>query len=571
MLKYIVSSLLFFLLVVNSATAQLKLVIEGLSGELKNNVDLRISLMDIDNIDNTPYFKRSLEKEIKIALQALGYYNPEFAYHFNEEGNKLTVEVAPGVPVLIAGINVDINGQGENDPAFVNLLKTEPTLGSVLNHGVYDAFVKQLQSIALRKGYFDSELLQHQLAVAVSLREAFWRIKFDTGPRYKFGDVTIKETVIRESYLRNVIPFKTGDYYLSDDLSLLNRRLSSTNWFSSVTVIPLFNKMTADNELPIHVIALPRKENVVDVGIGYSNDNGMRGKLNWHKPWINNRGHSFQSSLLLSGPEQTITGLYKIPLFASPLEDYYTLQGGYKKIDNNDTYSHSYTFGVIRNHDSFEGWQRSMGLNMLFDNFTQADDNYKTFLLYPSFSFSRIRADGRLFPLWGDSQRYTLEAAAKNIGSDIDFIRLQMQHVWIRTLEEKHRFIARGSFGFIQANDFNRVPPSFRFFAGGDRSIRGFKYQSISPKDKNGKLMGSSRLVTGSIEYQYNVSGDWWSALFVDTGEAIDRFDKTDFRTGVGVGVRWASPIGPLKVDIATPVSNFGNSVQFYIGLGAEL
>lgn len=106
-------------------------------------------------------------------------------------------------------------------------------------------------------------------------------------------------------------------------------------------------------------------------------------------------------------------------------------------------------------------------------------------------------------------------------GSDINFIVMQAQDVWIRTLYDRHRFVVRGNLGWIEADNFDKVPPDLRFFAGGDRSIRGYKYKSISPKDDDGKLIGASKLATGSLEYQYNVSGKWWGAVFVDSGEAV--------------------------------------------------
>lgn len=569
--RVILSIVLLFIAISGTAYAKMTLSVDGLSGALKENVDARLSLIDSSKIDDTPYFKRYLEGEIEKALRALGYYNPTFTYHIS--GNsKLVVTVAPGEPVLIEKTAVNVTGDGAKDKDYIKLLKNSlPAKGSVLNHGDYDSFKKKLQNIALHKGYFDAEMTKHQLAVSDTRHQAFWQIDFNTGTRYKFGTVTFKETEIRESYLRNIIPFKEGAPYNSEDLSLFSRRLSSTNWFSSVTVVPLFNKVNKDKDLPIYVVTTPRKKNIVDVGLGYSSDNGIRGKLAWNKPWLNNRGHSFQTDMSLSSSEPTITGIYKIPLHDSPLEEYYTIQGGYKKIDNNDTYSNSYTVGVVRNWDSFEGWQKSAGLNVMYDNFTQASDSYETFLFYPSLSFSRARTDGALFPLWGDSQRYSIEVASKSVGSDIDFVRLQVQEVWIRTLEDSHRFIARANIGIIQANDFDRVPPSFRFFAGGDRSIRGFSYQSISPEDKAGKLKGASKLVTGSIEYQYNVSGAWWSAVFVDSGQAVDKFSQTDLHTGAGIGLRWQSPVGPVKFDVAMPVDGSEKKVHFYIGLGAEL
>jgi translocation and assembly module TamA len=175
-------------------------------------------------------------------------------------------------------------------------------------------------------------------------------------------------------------------------------------------------------------------------------------------------------------------------------------------------------------------------------------------------------------PTWGDSQRYSLDVSDTTWGSDIDFAVMQAQNVWIRTLEDKHRFVVRGNLGWIETNNFSKVPPDLRFFAGGDRSIRGYKYKGISPRDDEGKLTGASKLATGSLEYQYNVSGKWWGAVFVDSGEAVNDIKQSNFKTGAGVGVRWQSPVGPIKLDIARPIGDQDDrDIQFYIGLGPEL
>ncbi len=149
---------------------------------------------------------------------------------------------------------------------------------------------------------------------------------------------------------------------------------------------------------------------------------------------------------------------------------------------------------------------------------------------------------------------------------------MQAQNVWIRTLADKHRFVARGNLGWIETNNFEKVPPDLRFFAGGDRSIRGYKYKDISPRDDDGKLTGASKLATGSLEYQYNVTGKWWGAAFIDSGEAVNDIKQSNFKTGAGFGVRWASPVGPIKLDIARPIGDSEeHGLQFYIGLGPEL
>ena len=157
--------------------------------------------------------------------------------------------------------------------------------------------------------------------------------------------------------------------------------------------------------------------------------------------------------------------------------------------------------------------------------------------------------------------------------SEASFVKVQASSAWIRTYAENHRIVARAEVGYLHTKDIEKIPPALRFFAGGDRSVRGYGYKKIAPKSKNGKLVGGSRLVAGSLEYQYQVYPNWWAATFADSGLAANDYTTKELRYGAGVGVRWASPVGAIKFDIATPIRDKDNSknIQFYIGLGTEI
>ncbi|AKJ41050.1 autotransporter assembly complex protein TamA [Pragia fontium] len=570
--------LLPFMLVVSSArTADLSLEVKGLSGDLEQNVHALLSTIPENEIANTPRFTKQVDETIRKGLRAKGYYNPEIQFDVSQPAFALkpvlTATVIKGEPVRIEETHISITGQGKDDERYISLLKTDvPAKGTILDHGAYDNFKSALTGLAIRRGYFDANLEKSQLGVAADLHQAFWDIDFDSGERYRFGKVTFAHSQIRDDYLQNLVPFKEGEYYTSAQLSELNRRLSSTNWFNSVVVSPDFNGVYGDKLLPLEGVLSPRSQNAIELGGGYSTDIGPRVKANWKKPWINDRGHSFESSINLSAPEQSLDFSYKIPLLKSPLEQYYLLQSGYKHEDHNDTQSSSGTFNVARYWDTASGWQRSVNLRWSLDNFTQGSVTNTTMLLYPGVNLNRTRQRGGLMPMWGDSQSYSLDVSDTTWGSDVNFAVVQAQNVWIRSLGDKHRFIARGNLGWIETGEFTKVPPSLRFFAGGDRSIRGYKYKSISPKDSDDKLTGASKLATGSLEYQYNVSGNWWAAAFADGGDAVNKLDDYTFKKGAGVGVRWASPIGPIKFDIAAPIGDKDeHGMQFYIGLGPEL
>ena len=559
-----------------ASAAGIRLKVEGLSGELEKTVRAQLSTIESDEVTADRRFQARVDDAIREGLKALGYYEPSINFELKPAPAKgrqeLVAHVKPGEPVRIGGTDVILRGGARDDRDYLDLLKKRPKIGTVLNHGDYDGFKKDLTSVALRKGYFDSEFKKSQLGVALDRHQAFWDIDYDSGQRYRFGDVTFEGSQIQDRYLQNLIPFKKGDYYSSADLGELNRRLSATGWFNSVVVAPEFDKARQTKVLPLHGVMSPRTENTIETGIGYSTDVGPRVKTTWKKPWMNSYGHSLTTSLSISSPEQQLDFSYKMPLLKNPLEQYYLVQGGYKRTDLNDTESDSTTLALSRYWDLSSGWQRAINLRWSLDHFTQGEVTDTTMLLYPGVMVSRTRSRGGLMPTWGDSQRYSVDYSNTTWGSDIDFLVLQAQNTWIRTLQEKHRFVMRGNLGWIETNDFKKVPPDLRFFAGGDRSIRGYDYKSISPEDSEGKLRGASKLATGSLEYQYNVTGKWWGAVFVDSGEAVNDISKSDFKTGAGVGVRWQSPVGPIKFDIAAPVGDKDeHGIQFYIGLGPEL
>ncbi len=540
------------------------------------NVRAQLSTIQSDEVTPDRRFRARVDDAIREGLKALGYYEPTIDFDLRPPPARgrqvLIAKVTPGEPVRIGGTDVILRGGARTDRDYLDLLNTRPAIGTVLNHGDYDSFKSSLTRVALRKGYFDSEFNKSQLGVSLDRHQAFWDIDYNSGERYRFGPVTFEGSQIRDEYLQNLVPFKQGDYYTSQDLAELNRRLAATGWFSSVVVAPQFDKSRQTKVLPLQGVVSPRKENTVETGVGYSTDVGPRVKGTWRKPWMNSYGHSLTSSLSLSAPEQQLDFSYKVPLLKSPLEQYYLMQGGFKRTDLNDTKSDSTTLAVSRYWEMSSGWQRALNLRWSLDHFTQANVTNTTMLIYPGVSVNRTRSRGGLMPTWGDSQRYSVDYSNTMWGSDINFIVMQAQDVWIRTLYDRHRFVVRGNLGWIEADNFSKVPPDLRFFAGGDRSIRGYKYKSISPKDDDGKLMGASKLATGSLEYQYNVSGKWWGAVFVDSGEAVSDIRESNFKTGAGLGVRWQSPVGPIKLDIARPIGDKEeHGLQFYIGLGPEL
>lgn len=577
-MKTKLATLALFVTAAASAEQTVLLKIKGIEDkDLNTNVRIYLSQVSNDEADGSERYQARVRETVDKALRAKGYYNTQ--YHFSltprprPQKDWLHLQVTLDKPTKLDEREIQFSGQAAEDADFAALIEKEvPKAGTILNHETYEDFKSSVDKLAQAKGYFDGVWTQHRLEVYPKDHTADWRLAYYSGERYRYGKIEFKNNQIRENYLRNILRIHSGEYYHLSDLSKLSSDFSSSNWFASVLVEPEMDE--TQKTVDLNVLFQPKKKNDVEIGIGFATDVGPRLQLNWKKPWLNDRGHSIESNTYISKPEQSFEFGYKIPLKAHPINYFYQVSAILEREDQNDTKSTGIGFGFQRfwNHET--GWAFSLGVRTRYDAFQQGSEpKLKTLLVYPTASLNRKRSDGNRFPLWGDSQKLTLNWGSKMWASDVNFYSVKASSAWVRTFADNHRFYLRGEVGYLNANQFERITPSLRYFAGGDMSVRGFGYKDISPRDKHGKLTGGSHLMTGSAEYQYQVYPNWWAATFYDTGFAARRFSRQELHSGAGVGIRWASPIGAIKVDLATPLRSpdAKKGIQFYIGLGSEL
>jgi translocation and assembly module TamA len=163
-----------------------------------------------------------------------------------------------------------------------------------------------------------------------------------------------------------------------------------------------------------------------------------------------------------------------------------------------------------------------------------------------------------------------LRGTDKVLGSTFDFLQTRISARYIRSLSENSRALLRLNVGYTETSNFSRLPPTSRFFAGGDESVRGFQFDSIGPKDADGNVIGGQRLLVGSIEYEHRLFKNYHGALFVDAGNAFNG-STLDAEVGVGFGIKWRSPLGPLRLYVGFPVSDNTESPRLHLRLGADL
>ncbi|EGR2758246.1 outer membrane protein assembly factor [Vibrio parahaemolyticus] len=570
MIKKALPTIVGLLVVSQSAYADVSLKLKGIDGALEDNVKAYLSSIPEKDYSTSLRFQARLDQSITEALNALGYYHAKISYSISEGNDELIVSIHKGLPVKIKVMDVVISGEAKEDEEFANLIAKSPLkVGRILNQGEYDSLKSGIRNLALQRGYFNGDFKLNKLEVIPELNEANVRLHYDSGIRYHFGPVEITGSQIWENRVESMRPFEIGEPYLVSDVGEYNQNLSNTDWFSSVFVEPDLSKLEDGRELPIKVSLAPAAKNQIETGIGYSTDTGVRGTLKWKKPWVSARGHSFNTALSLSKPEQTITAGYKIPL-DDVLREYYQLQFGLKHLDNRDTESLESNLAVERHWLTDGGWHKTVYVRHLYENFSQGLQDDGVQFVLPGATFSRTRVRGGSMPMWGDKQSVTVEYGDPALLSETRVLRLLGRSSWIRGIGENHRGLFRLEGGANITEEFEKLSPSLRFFAGGDNNIRGYGYESISPVDESGALTGAKYILSSTLEYQYRVYGNWWAATFYDIGDAFN--DTPEWKSGAGVGIRWASPVGPVSFDFAWGLDEKpNNEFRIHFSLGPEL
>jgi len=559
------------------ANGTLRVMVDGVDGPLRDNV---LAYLELHRFADQPAPEESrlrwlhgrAEQEIREALQPFGYYEPVITATLERipDGWEARYRIEPGRALRIATVDVQILGEGAQDPAFQQVLdRLAPTPGQTLNQPKYEQLKQALEALATERGYFDARFTEQAIRIDLQAYEAAIHLHYDTGRRYRFGNITFQQDVLSPKLLNRYPRFRPGDPYDANQLLTLQGDLNNSPYFSQVQVNapPDPASMTA----PVTVETEMDKKRKYSMGLGYGTDTGARGRLRMEQRWVNRRGHHYEAELQFSQIKSLVGVKYIIP-GQDPTTDEYTLTAGYVQQNYNQQDYEQFLLGG--------GWQRQDGkwlknynLNYQYEQFSVGDQpTTRSLLLIPGLNWTWIDADDRIHPARGLLFGFEVRGAAEGLLSDLTFAQGTLRMKGIYAFNDASRLLARGELGAtVMGDDFDQLPTSLRFFAGGDVSVRGYSYNSIGPTDAEGIVIGGKNLLVGSVEYEHRVWEGWSVAAFADSGDAFDGASP-DLKTGVGLGLRWRSPVGPVRLDLATGLDRPpGDAFRFSFSIGPDL
>ncbi|WP_353571231.1 autotransporter assembly complex family protein [Candidatus Albibeggiatoa sp. nov. BB20] len=573
-------------------TTAIKVEIKGIEeAEIVKNIlaSLRIEQQKNNERLTKKRIKRLHKKapeDIQIALRPFGYYRPQVDSELTAPEAAKTIWTATytidlGDPLILKTVDVELQGEAKKDKIFARLLAKFPVKqGDIFNSPNYEKGKRVLRNLAESRGYFDANFLTTQILLDESDYSANVKLVFDSGKRYKFGAIQYEQDTFKESLLDRYKTFEVGDAYNEDTMLAFRTALVNSQYFDDVDVRiqrPDNKQAKKNYDIPVTVKLAPRKRNLYNASIGYGTDTGIRGGLGWERRYINSYGHSFKFDLQLSEIRQAATAQYLIPV-GDDENQYLTAKAGYLKEENDIYDTESLIVGLSKNQirTVFNNikLQEVIGIEYRDEKYQIGEDTGHATLLMPNASWSFIKADDRIYTLNGYKLDFSIRGALNNLGSDNSFIQPHLSGKYIHQVFEKGRFITRGEWGYTSVSlldgEFRDLPPSIRYFAGGDKSVRGYDYNALGPQDTKGNVIGGKNLIVGSAEYEHQIVGKWSAAVFYDVGNAFNDFSEA-LQHGVGVGVRWRSPIGLIRVDVATALNDDNYPVRLHINIGPDL
>jgi translocation and assembly module TamA len=565
---------------VAGAAELVRVEVDGVSREIADNVRSFLTLTrfaEREELSDTQV-RRLADRAVDEAADAMrpfGYYAPVIRSRTSRDGDRWIVrlKVQPGKPVMFRTVDVRITGPGADEPELARLVAASAVQpGAQLNHPAYDSLRDDLLRAALAVGFLDAKLTRRELIVDPAERTADAHIELETGGLYRFGGITLEQDVLRDDFMARFVRFRPGQVFSTERIRNTQFALEDSNYFSSVS-ITAGQRDPETLTVPMIIRAEPIRRHRYTASLGYGTDTELRGRFAWENRRVNTLGHRLRFELTGSAILQEAIARYIVPV-GDPALEKLEFSAGYINEELGDLDSER--FEVVGGLTQVLGnWQRVLFARVNrertgFPDGTSRDD----LLLIPGISYASLPPN--FLTGWVRSAAYYFELSGspETLGSDASYLRFYTRAERVWSLGDPWYLRARGEFGTSWVNDFSELPASQRFFAGGDRSVRGFALDELGPvvvqenpdgSTSNQSVGGEHKLVA-SLELERDFARNIRGAVFFDAGNAFSDW-STPLEYSVGIGVRGRLPMLLIGVDVAQALSEPGKSPRLHLNI----
>lgn len=546
------------------ATTDVQYEISGINTEMLKNANARlldqpIEIKNYSDEHSIKLFIQKQKKQIQLALQPFGYFNPNIQAAYYQRKKTLIVQyrVKLGYPVTIKKIKFYIIGAGKFNKQLQKATHVFPLKkGDIFNTNRYNEGKTLLYDAANQAGYINSSMKDNVILLDLRNRTADISVHLDTENKFYFGKLIFIANRFNTQFLSRFFSFKPGDTFDPKKILLQQQAMQKKSYFSQVIITP--DKDHAENNhIPLLVKIIPSKSQKYLLGLGYGTFTRTRISAGMNLNNLTDKGDHFDARLRASSMISDLTAKYYIPGL-SPLTDQWIIGTNIELFTPKNVSSRSSTiFGGYETE--LYSLKSTMHLNYLVERY-KIDKKPAMLgeILYPKITTKYISADELINPHSGYALELIMQGSHQRLFSSTSFVQVETKGKFIFSPFLRSRIILKEDVGYTAVHDIKHLPATLRFFAGELNGFRGYPDESIGP---------GRYLMISSFEYQYQVTDPWHAAIFYDLGKATDHISDK-FKRSFGVGIIYKSPVGPISFygAHALNAAKKQNSIEFNIG-----
>jgi translocation and assembly module TamA len=535
---------------------------------------------------------RQDKQRFEAALHSFGYYKATVSltiagHALDEPALPTMIDDAPAEPPLeIVGLfnlgprfrlgRITISGEVPPDvPGHLNLEPGQPAMAAEIL-----AAQGRLLAALQDDGY---PLAKVPMPVAILHPDQdLLDVEFqpETGPQADIGPISLTGLKdMNASFVRRRLLLHQGERYNPQRIETARQDLSSIGVFSTVRAEPA-SALDPDGQLPITFDLTERPLHAVDASVAYSTDLGINVSTGWHHR--NLFGNAEQLNLTaaaqLGGNALVKPGYQVGAQFLKPdfLVRDQTLEVGINAVKQSlQAYDQTALLERIAlNRKLSAHWTVSLGLSGEQESILQEGETRHYNLIGLPASLRYDSTTNLLDPTDG-IRASLLVTPTYSIGTtNATFIIMQIAgSTYLDVFNDGRSVVAlRGLIGKASGVGVFGLPPDQRFYAGGSATVRGYRYQTLGPQFPDGKPTGGTAISTGSVELRQRILGNYGVVGFVDVGQVTSNGAPFTggWHAGAGMGARYYTPIGPIRLDVAVPLNKIsgGDSFEVYVGIG---
>lgn len=518
------------------------------------------------------HYQQQIPALVNSSLEPYGYFHSQTSSKIEQvsaEEYRLKLIITAGNPVIISSLHLALSGPGALLPELQQSLKSFPLKkGDILRQDVYEQEKSLLIQEAVDLGFLDADFSKHQINVYRAENRADITLNLETGVRYRFGRTTFSgNSNYPDRFLHRYLSYQEGDFFSQRKLGQTQLNFLNADLFQNVNVAPV-SAQTEGNRKPVNIELRPMPKHRFRPGIGYGTDTGARSSLRYRDLNCFQSGHELKGDLLIAQYRQSLVTTYIIPDI-NRLDSQTQLRVGFDR-EESDSY-------LSRELFSEAEYQRAFGRNLLSSLFLRLTQEYsevgtetnRSRMLLPGIRLQWRQVDNPAAPRYGFQWSVEAKGAQTALLSDTSLLQLTAHATNQIPLPHEFSLLLRLQGGTTWHNaPLRDLPASLRFFAGGDRSVRGYGFQALGPKDETGQVVGGKNLLVANLELEKRFTSKWGGVVFYDVGNAFDSFAEYELEQGAGIGIRRYTPIGPIRLDLARQIGNSTQRWRLHLSMG---